>query len=1038
MGILLNVILRMIRVCMACFILLGLFSPFSFAQTVGEEEVFDIILEVKRDRKTLQRAIFGLEKNGEYYVPVQELARIVSFVANTSIEQERVDGFFFSPENDYSIDIKNNAYTLRGKKYNFDPSAAFIFRQKLGVGDIYVTPELLNKIWPLDLSLDYLQQTLRIGTNKKLPYELSQIRQSKRNRLLEKNQSKAYRKQDLNLPQIRNDYKMFSLPALDFTSNTQVGGEEGGVGQNIYVRGRNDLLNAQASYNFNIDREQNESFELNNVRFLLERQSYEEGDLPLGLQLMQFGDVRPNPSRLIDGVLVGRGFLLSSESQRQIRDFDQIVVEGVAEPGWEVELYRNNELIDFQIVSDSGEYRFENVTLNFTNTIIKTILYGPEGQILEEEQTYNISEAMLKPGKTVYEISALDLNEDLLFNNDRASNRPEGIAFNSRVEYGINNSLSAFSTFTSMPTRQDDRNYGTIGMNFAYRGLSGVAEAYKDLSGGTAYDFRAATKFLGASLNLRSALFSGFESEEANFDGAARTSRTEFSIAKPFKTFLGVLGLRFKIDNQNFEDLDDRTQFDFTQTYAKGPLRITHGNTFNYINGNEKNTDGRVNATLRLNTNWQMRSLLNYNVHPESEIRNLLSELRYRNKSKMSAAVNVNKDFINDGVKLGTDFSYDFEKFRLGLTTDWEQDVGLRSFLRLSASIAPYGKGGDYIFSSKNLSNRTSLNGLVYLDKNYDSVFNEGDQPIEDAIIEIGRRETDFSNQEGIASYIGSPKNEFEDIYLNMDSLNNPFAVTNNAGYKSLLRPATSTYLEFPVLETGVVDGIVSIGAQPLAGVRMELLYENEIVDTTSTAFDGFYTFEFVEPGQYIVRIDPSYEQIDIPPREILVTSENLFLSDIDFQIPEQAGGVSCASKTNDNGKITQDYHVELADSGIMQPAHTNSDCYVTVNHMHIEAELDSILLSLEYDYQPKPFEIYEAKDNKEITIRFKNTRWDIDRVWENPDSNILKKYMIEILPDGDSKIILMPFNQLYIKDYEVIDDKSNETNILKFHLSAK
>jgi len=316
---------------------------------------------------------------------------------------------------------------------------------------------LLNKIWPLDVSLDPLIQVLDIQTKQKLPYELAASRQKNRNSRLNKNDRSN--NVDLNLHEINNHYKSFSLPAIDLTSTTSL---NDGFGQTINIRGRNDFLKTQASYNFGFSNTPGNDTQFENARLLFERQSYDKGDLPLGLQLLQLGDIRPRQSRLIDGVLTGRGVLISSEPQKQTINFDEITVEGTTEPGWEVELYRNNELIGFQIVDDQGEYRFQNVSLNFNNTIIRTVFYGPEGQVREEEKTYNIANSMLPRGKTVFEASVLDVNRDLIQTSNRRRNAPEGVGANYKLKRGIASWLSGFTTFTSTPTQEGDREYATL------------------------------------------------------------------------------------------------------------------------------------------------------------------------------------------------------------------------------------------------------------------------------------------------------------------------------------------------------------------------------------------------------------------------------------------------------------------------------------------------------------------------------------------------------------------------------------------------
>ena len=179
--------LYIIRALIACIIVLVLYAPPTFAQDLSEEGTYDVILEVKRERDVLSNAIFGLQKNDKYYIPIEALANVVKYSAKTSLDDGTVSGFFGSEENTYSLNLEQNTFTRRGQSYEFDSSDAITLTQQFGIGDIYVTPELLNKIWPLDVSLDPLIQVLDIQTKQKLPYELAASRQKNRNSRLNKN-----------------------------------------------------------------------------------------------------------------------------------------------------------------------------------------------------------------------------------------------------------------------------------------------------------------------------------------------------------------------------------------------------------------------------------------------------------------------------------------------------------------------------------------------------------------------------------------------------------------------------------------------------------------------------------------------------------------------------------------------------------------------------------------------------------------------------------------------------------------------------------
>ncbi len=1052
--------------CILCASILLCFgggtSPTLAQDKLSEQDVFDLILEVKRDRKTLSPATIGLEKNGQFYIPLQEMARIVQFNIEINLDKGIAQGFYVNEKNAYSIDVKNQNYTLKGETFEFEKDDAFLFVQEFGIGEIFITADLLNKIWPLDVSINPLEQVIEIQTKRKLPYEQASERNLIRNKLLNR---KSNNQESADYTRIVNKYKLFSPPALDITSTTSTGGLINGIDQGLNITGRHDLLKSQANYNFSFSKEPDNEVEFENARFLLERKSYDTGELPLGLKLVQAGDVRPRISRLIDGSLSGRGLLFSTKSNKQNTDFDQIIIEGFIEPGWEVELYRNNELIAFQTVDASGEYRFENVDLNYNNTIIKTVFYGPEGQIREEEKTYNISNALLRPGETIFEGSALELNRDLIKTSSQSRTAPEGLAQRYQVSRGINQSLSVFSSFTQTPTRNDTKEYATIGANVSALGISSLIEAYKDFSGGEAIDIRNSTRFAGINLNMRNAFYNNFESSEAGFGDNARKTRTEFTASRPIKFFANNLGLRVNLDHETFQDINDRTEIDFSQSFARKNLRVTHGNTTNLVDRKHRVTDGRINTTYRINPNWQLRTQLNYDIFPDWDTRNIIGELRYRDGDKFTAALNTNRSLQDQSTRIGGQVAYDFDKFRTALDVDWDRNDGWRGFVRTSTSLAPYGDNGEYIYSSRNLSPRTAFNGQTFIDKNNDGFFNEGDHPIEDAIINIGRRGTDLSDASGVARYTGPAKNEYEDISLDQDSLENPFLVSQKSGYNAVLRPGTATNLQFPVVETGLIEGTIFTENGPLAGVKIQLLNNTgEVLDTTTTAFDGYYTFEYLQAGDYVVRVDPVHDKINVAENNITLTADNLFHYDANFDVKPQTLIASPATKTTPM-PVTPSQQMQALptpqpfissnekcltalDSQDALSIKDNCHAYLTArnnqtgNFIRIKdvrigkhKEFTRVVLDVS---EPLHFQVLEATDNKTIHVLLPYTNWKARQNWKNKKAKILSAYNAKPITAGGTHLILNAKDQIHILQstrlspdkkygYRIVIDVSNE-----------
>jgi len=346
-----------------------------------------------------------------------------------------------------------------------------------------------------------------------------------------------------------------------------------------------------------------------------------------------------------------------------------------------------------------------------------------------------------------------------------------------------------------------------------------------------------------------------------------------------------------------------------------------------------------------------------------------------------------------------------------------------QAFLRTTFSMAPYGRDGDYIYSSKNLANKAAYNGRVFLDRNYNGILDDGDRYIEDAKVQIGTRDSDVSLQDGYTSYIGSPRDDYENLTINADTLNNPFYLPSSDGISTVLRPGTLTTQNFPVIETGYIEGTILGPDGALAGVRMQLLKDNEILDTTTTAYDGFYTFEYIVPGQYAVQIDPSYEQIDIPPKEISVSSENLFLSKVDFQILGQADEEDCACRDSE-GRITQDCLLRLALKGMKQPAPSDS-CVnpdlPTVQDIRISQSDGKMRLVLDFDKQPNYYRISEPKEKTEISLNLYQANWFLDTRWEDETKDFIDGYFIEYLPDDTVRIIILATDTIRIKKSETL-----------------
>jgi hypothetical protein len=1048
-----NFIKRTLCATLACVVFLGCFVPSIRAEVIGTEDVFDLILEVKRNRKTLSNAVIGLEKDGKYFLPVLDVARVVGIGAEPDLAAETLSGFFLDESNSYGLDIKGRTYSLNGEAQSFPEGEAFILEYDYGIKEFYASPDLLNKIWPLKLELDNLLLRLNINTSEKLPYELQKARELKRIKRMNRLAVKSG--QELSpegLVKLKNKPKRFSLPAVDINMSAQYNNATSAHSEALGVSGRNDLGYGEANYNFNIKNESDGEKGLDDIRFVYTKQAYDDDDLPLDLELFQLGDVSVKPGRLVDGSIRGRGTVFTNAEKKKTVDFDSLVVEGITEPGWEVELYRNNTLLGFQIASDTGEYRFEDVQLNYNKTIIKTVLYGPQGQVEEREDVYNISRDMLRPGEVTYEVGLLDADRDLFVVGEARTDQPRGFAKNINLRYGINSNLTAFGSITDMPTEVGAQRYGTLGLKFSLFNTLGAVEAYRGLEGGTALDFSAARNFLGANLNLRAALMSDFESEAIGYGDQADTMRLNASVNRSFPFSSGALGLGAAYDYDREQDGVSRSSINTSQSLSFKKLRLTHTTRSRLTNHMHQGTEGRMGINYRLNPEWRLRSLSNYDIYPERKLRNFLTELRYQNKDGLTGAFDVDHSFSGEYTRYGAQVGYDFGKYKSSFDLDWDGESGVRAVVRTRFSLAPYGGNSSYIMNSGNLSSRGAVNGRVFLDKDYDGVFSQGDEPIEGAKIKVGRSAGKASKKNGVAGYMGAPDTKYQTVSLDMASLDDPYMTPSNEDFQTIIRPANAQDFDFPVIQTGIIEGVVNGANGAVASINVQLLdAARNVLRQTRTAFDGYYSFEFIRPGDYIVQVDPEITQVSIPPRSVSVTSEDLFQFGIDLSTLEQAAEAACVESA-DEGRVTQNCHNAGSTSlaGIEKPAlgptgedtsgiravlNSGGTSGARVSQVRIGEYTDKIRIVLDLS-APTAIRVWEQSDRKQVSIDIQDVAWDAMQNWVSKNPHLLKDFNVSPLGQNGATITINALHKIEVAEKMMLTP--NGKNFYRFYIDFK
>lgn len=999
------------------------FSPLAARAQFDESELEELVLSIQAGQYILSDGVLAYQYQGRFYLPIIALSEEFSFFTEPDLGRGYVSGWAIAEENSFSIDVSRKEVTIRGQKTALSDTE-ILPEDVAGSDDLYVEQELLNKIWPIGVAVNLPLLSLDILVeegDQKLPFMTRLERRAKQKLVSGQKEAKAA-EAPKEYTYVPNPYRAIGLPILDINTETRFDTLNDNVRHMTTLNGVQDLLWAKADYTTSYIYDDDRLQKPEAIRLHLERNATRDQPLPLGFKHIEGGDVRIRHSERIQNGSVGRGVNFTTSKKSRPTEFDIITVEGIGNPGWETELYRNTQLLDFGVVDERGEYRFEDVPLLFGNNEIRVILYGPQGQIREIVENYTFGANMLPPGEFSYTVGMVDTEKDLIrfTEPDNTAGKPEGWTVTGEAAYGINRNITAYSTMTTLPTRNNEerRDYITLGSGLSLPfGVSQV-EVYKDVSQdsaienkGHAIDARFLTEIKGFRLNLRSAFFNKFESPDTGFGLAALKKEYETGVDRTFRLPFGSLGLNLTYRHSETQDKSTSTSYNTRQSLSFSGWRFTNGTTTTITNDKHQNTSGQLSASVRMRQ-WRFRSDLGYNIFPEREVASFNGEIRYEPVERFSAALLGTHDFISSQTGAGLQFSYDFDQFLASLDTQWMQDQGFTFALRASTSLGPYGptsKYGSYILSAERLTSASPASARIFLDYDGDGAYSEGDAPVEGArILMNGRRDRTGADAEGnLISTAGSGSEEAT-IEVDRESLLDPYHVPASDGYITSLRPGSLPHFEFPIIETGAIDGLASYpDGRPLAGMRIELVNDKgDVVRTGETAYDGFYTFEYVPPGTYTVRADPSYG-VNVPPQTIVVSSEELFASGIDLQLLEQAVEAEAADEAEPEGKsggVAQPHHA--TGTGQPAPLPTEGSFSSVVQRVRIGEHPGSIRLVLDLS-GPAQFNLTRQNAGQVIWVDLPDVAWAAIRTWQGTSTPVLSGFTVEALEGGGTRLIL-------------------------------
>ena len=350
-------------------------------------------------------------KDNEAFISVVDLFNYLKIKVDYLSGFSEVFGFIVSTENQFRIIRGTSTIVYNNKEYKLS-KADFIRTEST----LYIRSRVFGDVFGLMMDFNFRSLTVDLNTQIELPLiremRLEQMRKNITQLSGEVTPDTVFRQKRT----------FFHVGNLDWNVNSsqQIGGD---VNSRFNLALGTQLFGGEANFVFNFDTDN---------QIDLKQQSYiwkYANNYNKVVRQLSLGRVNSSGDVILTSPITGIHITNAPTTYR--RSFGTYVLSDFTEPGWMVELYVNNILINYIQADASGFFSFD-VPLVYGETNVKLQFYGPYGEERSMERVLSIPFNFLPKGTFEYNITAGVTEDSLMSRYGRAD-------FN----YGFGRSMSA-------------------------------------------------------------------------------------------------------------------------------------------------------------------------------------------------------------------------------------------------------------------------------------------------------------------------------------------------------------------------------------------------------------------------------------------------------------------------------------------------------------------------------------------------------------------------------------------------------------------
>jgi len=786
-----------------------------------DNEIEEIVVRIDIPR-LMQKDIIVQYDGTDIYVPFTEVFSILEIYVETDFQNKIFTGKFLDDDGEFEINLPRYKAKCLGKTHFID-STSYI----LGDFELYLRTDLYNTLFNIKMFFNFSDLSIYMPLNREYPIFQRLDRKKRHDNLLQK----KIAARDVSLLPFHREF--FKGGVADWSLSTSpIGG--GGHFLRLGLGGMVAGGDLAVSGGFN-SRTGFDTRELQyNWHYFFSENS--------GLTQAEFGYINTGGrlSRSLKGISV------TNRPQIRRQYFQTIHMSDQIGPGWEVELYVNNRLIDFVYTDENGGYSFD-VDIEYGTSRVLLKMYGPGGEIETEERTLTVPFNLI-PGGTFEYTAAAGIDDTPL--GDRKYGQVEAAyGLNRNITIGLSADIPAGNPEGEKPTMMTAATYQPLGNLLVNASFAPDYARQFSIS----YNKSSLVSIFGSYTEF-------YENEFRN--RLNQQNNLQLTVSSPFKIGRRHLSPRFRVSIDNYPSYR-LVNYNYS---LKLPVYLFH---LNYI-GNYKRsefttrTDRGISSKLLLSSTllrWIRPQIgLTYD-HIQSRIikAGLYVSKRIFRKGQLSLSVERNTLTGTNLVMLTFNIYNDFAHFSTRMLRSENQTAVTQT------------QKGSIRFNQDSQAFRFIRNTGIgsgsaviwpFLDQNFNGTLDDGEPLLTELNAKIGGA-TGLNRRKGQVPYYDNLR-PYDPYIVEIDpySLDDPTLRPAHENFKVMLNPNIVTEINVPVVTAGEVagkvdrkipEGIVGIG-----GIRVFVVNEVTGKETELITFNnGEYFYLGLIPGMYRAYIDP-------------------------------------------------------------------------------------------------------------------------------------------------------------------------------------